>query len=328
MEANREFRNQDEFASSFEAEAEDETFDAEKDAVQEDNFSEQSPMRRYLNEIDKTPLLSAEEEKALANRILNGDEQAKAEMVEANLRLVVSKAARFKGRSGDLDFWDLIQEGNVGLIKATERYDPDKGRFSTYAGESIYGAINHAVKSKGRAVRLNEGKVDEIWKLNREEEKLQAELGRQPTEAELRQATGFPEKTTKQLLLLRNNTMSLETSVSSGSGREGSEESLTLGDTIADADAYREFGSTSSLEELNSELAELLERYIPDDEQRAMLYRVHSGKETKKEVAESYNITPQSINYRESIALAPIRNSKERMGQLALLRKEINDNSY
>ena len=191
-----------------------------------DGISIEDPVRMYLKEIGKVPLLSAEEEIELAKRMENGDQEAKKRLAEANLRLVVSIAKRYVGRG--MLFLDLIQEGNLGLIKAVEKFDYRKGyKFSTYATWWIRQAITRAIADQARTIRIPVHMVETINKLIRVSRQLLQELGREPTPEEIAEEMGMPVDRVREILKISQEPVSLETPI-------GEEEDSHLGDFIQD----------------------------------------------------------------------------------------------
>ena len=194
-----------------------------------DAISIDDPVRMYLKEIGKVPLLTAEEERDLANRMSQGDEAAKQKLAEANLRLVVSIAKRYVGRG--MLFLDLIQEGNLGLIKAVEKFDYTKGyKFSTYATWWIRQAITRAIADQARTIRIPVHMVETINKLIRISRQLLQQYGRDPTPEELAREMEMPEEKVREILKIAQEPVSLETPI-------GEEEDSHLGDFIPDEDA-------------------------------------------------------------------------------------------
>ena len=191
-----------------------------------DGISIEDPVRMYLKEIGKVPLLSAEEEVELAKRMAEGDEEAKKRLAEANLRLVVSIAKRYVGRG--MLFLDLIQEGNLGLIKAVEKFDYQKGyKFSTYATWWIRQAITRAIADQARTIRIPVHMVETINKLIRVSRQLLQELGREPTPEEIAEELDMPVERVREILKISQEPVSLETPI-------GEEEDSHLGDFIQD----------------------------------------------------------------------------------------------
>ena len=265
-----------------------------------DGVSIEDPVRMYLKEIGKVPLLSAEEEIELAQRMENGDEDAKKRLAEANLRLVVSIAKRYVGRG--MLFLDLIQEGNLGLIKAVEKFDYRKGyKFSTYATWWIRQAITRAIADQARTIRIPVHMVETINKLIRVSRQLLQELGREPTPEEIAEEMNMPVERVREILKISQEPVSLETPI-------GEEEDSHLGDFIQDdnvpvpADA----AAFSLLkEQLNEVLGTLTER-----EQKVLRLRfgLDDGRaRTLEEVGKEFNVTRERIRQIEAKALRKLR---------------------
>jgi RNA polymerase primary sigma factor len=195
-----------------------------------DDVSDDS-VRLYLREIGKIPLLNAEEELALAQRVVAGEKKAKDKMAEANMRLVVSIAKRYSGRG--LDFLDLIQEGNTGLLRAVEKFDPDKGfKFSTYATWWIRQAITRAIADQARTIRIPVHMVETINKLLRTQRRMTQELNREPTIEELGKELEMEPEKVEYVIKIKQDITSLD----AGVGRDGEDEDSVLGDFIEDED--------------------------------------------------------------------------------------------
>lgn len=265
-----------------------------------DGISIEDPVRMYLKEIGKVPLLSAEEEIDLAQRMEVGDEEAKKRLAEANLRLVVSIAKRYVGRG--MLFLDLIQEGNLGLIKAVEKFDYTKGyKFSTYATWWIRQAITRAIADQARTIRIPVHMVETINKLIRVSRQLLQELGREPTPEEIAEEMSMPVERVREILKISQEPVSLETPI-------GEEEDSHLGDFIQDdnvpvpADA----AAFSLLkEQLNEVLGTLTER-----EQKVLRLRfgLDDGRaRTLEEVGKEFNVTRERIRQIEAKALRKLR---------------------
>ena len=265
-----------------------------------DGISIEDPVRMYLKEIGKVPLLSAEEEIDLAQRMEDGDEDAKKRLAEANLRLVVSIAKRYVGRG--MLFLDLIQEGNLGLIKAVEKFDYRKGyKFSTYATWWIRQAITRAIADQARTIRIPVHMVETINKLIRVSRQLLQELGREPAPEEIAEEMGMPVERVREILKISQEPVSLETPI-------GEEEDSHLGDFIQDdnvpvpADA----AAFSLLkEQLNEVLGTLTER-----EQKVLRLRfgLDDGRaRTLEEVGKEFNVTRERIRQIEAKALRKLR---------------------
>ena len=211
----------------------DELVDEEEDDIDTINSGEyfddvsDDSVRLYLREIGKIPLLSAEEELALAQKVVAGDKKAKDKMAEANMRLVVSIAKRYSGRG--LDFLDLIQEGNTGLLRAVEKFDPDKGfKFSTYATWWIRQAITRAIADQARTIRIPVHMVETINKLLRTQRRMTQELNREPTIEELAKELEMEPEKVEYVIKIKQDITSLD----AGVGRDGEDEDSVLGDLL------------------------------------------------------------------------------------------------
>ncbi len=254
----------------------------------------------YLKEIGKVPLLSAEEEVELALRMEEGDEEAKKKLAEANLRLVVSIAKRYVGRG--MLFLDLIQEGNLGLIKAVEKFDYHKGfKFSTYATWWIRQAITRAIADQARTIRIPVHMVETINKLIRISRQLLQELGREPTAEELAAEMQMPEEKVREIMKIAQEPVSLETPI-------GEEEDSHLGDFIPDDDipAPAEAAAFTLLKE---QLIEVLDT-LTDREEKVLRLRfgLDDGRaRTLEEVGKEFNVTRERIRQIEAKALRKLR---------------------
>lgn len=279
----------------------DDDIDIEKiDLSIPEGVSIEDPVRMYLKEIGKVPLLSAEEEIELAKRMENGDQNAKKRLAEANLRLVVSIAKRYVGRG--MLFLDLIQEGNLGLIKAVEKFDYKKGyKFSTYATWWIRQAITRAIADQARTIRIPVHMVETINKLIRVSRQLLQELGREPSPEEIAKEMSMPVDRVREILKISQEPVSLETPI-------GEEEDSHLGDFIkddnvpvpADAAAF-----TLLKEQLEEVLGTLTER-----EQKVLTLRfgLEDGRaRTLEEVGKEFNVTRERIRQIEAKALRKLR---------------------
>ena len=265
-----------------------------------DGISTEDPVRMYLKEIGKVPLLTAEEEIELAKRMELGDQEAKKRLAEANLRLVVSIAKRYVGRG--MLFLDLIQEGNLGLIKAVEKFDYRKGyKFSTYATWWIRQAITRAIADQARTIRIPVHMVETINKLIRVSRQLLQELGREPTPEEIAEEMDMPVERVREILKISQEPVSLETPI-------GEEEDSHLGDFIQDdnvpvpADAAT---FTLLKEQLEEVLGTLTER-----EQKVLILRfgLEDGRaRTLEEVGKEFNVTRERIRQIEAKALRKLR---------------------
>lgn len=271
-----------------------------------DDVSDDS-VRLYLREIGKIPLLSGEEELALAQKVVAGDKRAKDKMAEANMRLVVSIAKRYSGRG--LDFLDLIQEGNTGLLRAVEKFDPDKGfKFSTYATWWIRQAITRAIADQARTIRIPVHMVETINKLLRTQRRMTQELNREPTIDELAKELEMEPEKVEYVIKIKQDITSLD----AGVGRDGEDEDSVLGDFIEDEDgATPEESAASQLlkEQVQSVLSTLSER-----EQKIikMRFGLENGKShTLEEVGQEFAVTRERIRQIEAKALAKLRKHKD-----------------
>jgi RNA polymerase primary sigma factor len=262
-------------------------------------------VRLYLREIGKIPLLNAEEELALAKRVVDGDKDAKDKMAEANMRLVVSIAKRYVGRG--LDLLDLIQEGNTGLLRAVEKFDPDKGfKFSTYATWWIRQAITRAIADQARTIRIPVHMVETINKLLRTQRRLTQELNREPTNEEIAKAMDLDVDKVEHIMKIKQDISSLDASI-----RDDEEESV-LADFIEDEDTITpEQSATTQLlkEQVKGMLGALTER-----EQKILKLRfgLEDGKQhTLEEVGQEFSVTRERIRQIEAKALAKLRKHKD-----------------
>ena len=265
-----------------------------------DGISIEDPVRMYLKEIGKVPLLSAEEEIELAKRMENGDQEAKKRLAEANLRLVVSIAKRYVGRG--MLFLDLIQEGNLGLIKAVEKFDYRKGyKFSTYATWWIRQAITRAIADQARTIRIPVHMVETINKLIRVSRQLLQELGREPTPEEISEEMGMPVDRVREILKISQEPVSLETPI-------GEEEDSHLGDFIQD-DNVPVPAEAASFTLLREQLVEVLGT-LTEREQKVLRLRfgLDDGRaRTLEEVGKEFNVTRERIRQIEEKALRKLR---------------------
>lgn len=265
-----------------------------------DSVSIEDPVRMYLKEIGKVPLLSAEEEVELAKRMELGDQEAKNKLAEANLRLVVSIAKRYVGRG--MLFLDLIQEGNLGLIKAVEKFDYRKGyKFSTYATWWIRQAITRAIADQARTIRIPVHMVETINKLIRVSRQLLQELGREPTPEEIAVEMNMPVEKVREILKISQEPVSLETPI-------GEEEDSHLGDFIQD-DQVPVPADAAAFELLKEQLNEVLDT-LTEREQKVLRLRfgLDDGKaRTLEEVGRQFNVTRERIRQIEAKALRKLR---------------------
>jgi RNA polymerase primary sigma factor len=271
-----------------------------------DDVSDDS-VRLYLREIGKIPLLNAEEELALAQRVVAGEKRAKDKMAEANMRLVVSIAKRYSGRG--LDFLDLIQEGNTGLLRAVEKFDPDKGfKFSTYATWWIRQAITRAIADQARVIRIPVHMVETINKLLRTQRRMTQELNREPTIEELAKELEMEPEKVEYVIKIKQDIQSLD----AGVGRDGEDEDSVLQDFIEDEDSVTpEQSATTQLlkEQVQSVLSTLSDR-----EQKIvrMRFGLDNGKShTLEEVGQEFAVTRERIRQIEAKALAKLRKHKD-----------------
>ena len=265
-----------------------------------DGISIEDPVRMYLKEIGKVPLLSAEEEIELAKRMENGDQEAKKRLAEANLRLVVSIAKRYVGRG--MLFLDLIQEGNLGLIKAVEKFDYRKGyKFSTYATWWIRQAITRAIADQARTIRIPVHMVETINKLIRVSRQLLQELGREPTPEEIAEEMKKPVERVREILKISQEPVSLETPI-------GEEEDSHLGDFIQD-DNVPVPADAAAFTLLKEQLIEVLGT-LTEREQKVLRLRfgLDDGRaRTLEEVGKEFNVTRERIRQIEAKALRKLR---------------------
>ncbi|HWJ76702.1 MAG TPA: RNA polymerase sigma factor RpoD [Niallia sp.] len=258
------------------------------------------PVRMYLKEIGRVDLLSAEEEIRLAKRILEGDEEAKRRLAEANLRLVVSIAKRYVGRG--MQFLDLIQEGNMGLIKAVEKFDYEKGfKFSTYATWWIRQAITRAIADQARTIRIPVHMVETINKLIRVQRQLLQDLGREPTPEEIGEDMDLSPEKVREILKIAQEPVSLETPI-------GEEDDSHLGDFIEDQDATSP-SEHAAYELLKEQLEDVLDT-LTDREENVLRLRfgLDDGRtRTLEEVGKVFGVTRERIRQIEAKALRKLR---------------------
>ncbi len=279
-----------------------------KNSVSDDDFEEamakglmvDDPVRMYLKEIGKVPLLSAEEEQELAKRMENGDEEAKSKLCEANLRLVVSIAKRYVGKG--MLFLDLIQEGNLGLLKAVEKFDWRRGyKFSTYATWWIRQAITRSIADQARTIRIPVHMVETINKLTRISRQLLQEKGREPTPEEIAEEMEIPVERVSEIQKFAQDPVSLETPI-------GEEEDSHLGDFIPDEDALAPEEATANTM-LKRQLLEVLDVLT---EREQMVLKLRFGLEdghtrTLEEVGRAFDVTRERIRQIEAKALRKLR---------------------
>ena len=271
-----------------------------------DSFADDS-VRLYLREIGKIPLLSLEEETELAKKVVKGDQKAKDKMVEANMRLVVSIAKRYSGRG--LDLLDLIQEGNTGLLRAVEKFNPDKGfKFSTYATWWIRQAITRAIADQARTIRIPVHMVETINKVLRTTRKLTVELNREPTNEEIAKELDMETEKVDYVMRIKQDIASLDASV----GRDGDDEDSVLGDFVEDEErASPEDSAVTQI--LKEQLAEILST-LSEREQKIIRMRFGIGGErphTLEEVGAEFSVTRERIRQIEAKALSKLRKHKD-----------------
>jgi RNA polymerase primary sigma factor len=265
-----------------------------------DGISIDDPVRMYLKEIGRIPLLTAEDEVDLAKKMEIGDEEAKRRLVEANLRLVVSIAKRYVGRG--MLFLDLIQEGNMGLIKAVEKFDYHKGyKFSTYATWWIRQAITRAIADQARTIRIPVHMVETINKLIRVSRQLLQELGRDPTPEEIAGEMEVPVERIREIMKIAQEPVSLETPI-------GEEEDSHLGDFIEDEDAQAP-ADAASFTLLKEQLEDVLETLTPREKKVLRLrFGLDDGRaRTLEEVGHEFGVTRERIRQIEAKALRKLR---------------------
>ena len=276
----------------------------EKEMVDTEAISEglalTDPVRMYLKEIGRVALLTQEEEQVLAQRIEQGDEEAKNQMIEANLRLVVAVAKRYVGRG--MHFLDLIQEGNMGLLKAVEKFDYRKGyKFSTYATWWIRQSITRAIADQARTIRIPVHMVETINKVARASHQLVQELGREPNAVEIAQYLDLPLSKVEEIMKLSQEPISLETPV-------GEEDDSHLGDFIQDNEVSEPMEAAAA-NSLREQLEKALHMLTPREEQVLRLrFGFEDGKTlTLEEVGKVFNVTRERVRQIESKALRRLR---------------------
>ena len=289
---------------SEEEELSDEELEITVDNV--DAFADDS-VRLYLREIGKIPLLSQEEELELAKKAAKGNKKAKDKMVEANMRLVVSIAKRYSGRG--LDFLDLIQEGNTGLLRAVEKFDPDKGfKFSTYATWWIRQAITRAIADQARTIRIPVHMVETINKVLRATRKLTQELNREPTIAEVAKEMDMEPEKVEYVMKIKQDIASLDQSV----GRDGDDEDSVLGDFVEDEERISPEDSAAN-QILKEQLAGIIST-LSEREQKIIKLRFGIGggrPHTLEEVGAEFSVTRERIRQIEAKALSKLRKHKD-----------------
>ena len=271
-----------------------------------DAFADDS-VRLYLREIGKIPLLTPEEEADLADRIIKGDKKAKDKMVESNMRLVVSIAKRYGGRG--LDFLDLIQEGNTGLLRAVEKFDPAKGfKFSTYATWWVRQAITRAIADQARTIRIPVHMVETINKVLRTTRKLTTELNREPTNEEIAEELNMDVDKIDYVMRIKQDIASLDASV----GKDGDDEESVLGDFVEDEERDSPEDSAAN-QILKEQLSEIIAT-LSDREQKIIRLRFGIGggrPHTLEEVGNEFDVTRERIRQIEAKALSKLRKNKE-----------------
>lgn len=292
----------------------DELDDEEEDTAEDvlnsgqylDDISDDS-VRLHLREIGKIPLLNAEEELALAHRVVAGEKRAKDKMAEANMRLVVSIAKRYSGRG--LDFLDLIQEGHTGLLRAVEKFDPDKGfKFSTYATWWIRQAITRAIADQARTIRIPVHMVETINKLLRTQRRMTQELNREPTIEELAAELEMEPEKVEYVIKIKQDISSLD----AGVGRDGDDEESVLGDFIEDEDSATP--EETAANQLLKEQVQSVLSSLSDREQKIvrMRFGLDGGKNhTLEEVGQEFAVTRERIRQIEAKALTKLRKHKD-----------------
>lgn len=271
-----------------------------KQILEQEGLAVDDPVRMYLKEIGKVPLLTSEREHELAQRMAEGDEEAKSELVEANLRLVVSIAKRYVGRG--MYFLDLIQEGNLGLMKAVDKFDYTKGyKFSTYATWWIRQAITRAIADQARTIRIPVHMVETIHKVSRYSRQMLQELGREATAEEIGEKMGMSAEKVREILKIAQDPVSLETPI-------GEEEDSHLGDFIPDDETPAPSDAASA-----TILREVIERELhtltPREEHVIKLrFGLYDGRtRTLEEVGKEFDITRERIRQIEAKALRKLR---------------------
>ena len=275
-------------------------------ALEQEGIVVDTPVSMYMREIHAYPLLTQEEENTLAKAMADGDPEAKDKLVESNLRLVVSVAKRFEGRG--LSLGDLIQEGNLGLLKAAEKFDYSKGyRFSTYATWWIRQAVSRAIADQSRTIRIPVHMVENISRVTRTQRELMQEYGREPTVREIAVKLGMSEDKVEEIMNVSVDPVSLETPI-------GDSDDSHLGDTIPDRGNPTP-EEAASFRLMQKELAAILRTLSPREEK---IIRLRFGLEdglphTLEEVGREFNITRERIRQIEAKALRKIRVEKPRL---------------
>ncbi len=266
------------------------------------NVKVDDPVKMYLKDIGTVQLLTSEQEVELAKRILENDERAKSELIERNLKLVVSIAKKYVNRSS-MQFLDLIQEGNLGLVKAVEKFDYTKGfRFSTYATWWIRQAITRAIADQARTIRIPVHMVETIHKLSRVSKQLMQELGRDPTTAEVAERMGISEQRVSEIQKIAQDPVSLESPV-------GEEDESKIGDFVED-DNLKSPAESAAQDILKAQLLAVIETLTPREQK---VIRLRYGLDdnhprTLEEVGKEFNVTRERIRQIEAKALRKLRN--------------------
>ena len=292
------------------AEDEEEVENLELSTADYDDVSDDS-VKMYLKEIGKIPLLGSEEEFELAQKVIHGSpreqKRAKDKMAESNMRLVVSIAKRYSGRG--LDFLDLIQEGNTGLLRAVEKFDPDKGfKFSTYATWWIRQAITRAIADQARTIRIPVHMVETINKVLRTQRRLTQELNREPSVEEVAREMDMEVEKIEYVMKIKQDIASLDASV----GRDGDDDESSLGDFIEDEEKVSPEDSAAT-QLLKEQLAKIL-KTLSEREQKIikMRFGIGGGKShTLEEVGAEFSVTRERIRQIEAKALSKLRKNKE-----------------
>ena len=289
---------------------EEEEVDDSEDLLSTDQYFDDASddsVRLYLREIGKIPLLNSEEELALAKKVVTGDKKSKDKMAEANMRLVVSIAKRYSGRG--LDFLDLIQEGNTGLLRAVEKFDPEKVfKFSTYATWWIRQAITRAIADQARTIRIPVHMVETINKLLRTQRRMTQELNREPTIEELGKELEMEPEKVEYVMKIKQDITSLD----AGVGRDGDDEDSVLRDFIEDEDSATP--EESAAQQLLKEQVQAILSTLSDREQKIikMRFGLENGKShTLEEVGQEFAVTRERIRQIEAKALAKLRKHKD-----------------
>ncbi|MDR2336514.1 MAG: RNA polymerase sigma factor RpoD [Candidatus Nomurabacteria bacterium] len=264
-------------------------------------------VKLYLHEIGKIPLLSGEEEYKLAKKILKGDKKAKDKMVESNMRLVVSIAKRYSGRG--LDFLDLIQEGNTGLLRAVDKFDPEKGfKFSTYATWWIRQAITRAIADQARTIRIPVHMVETINKLLRTQRRMTQELNREPTIDELAEELDIEPSKVEHVMKIKQDVVSLDAAI----GKDSDDDDSVIGDFIED-EAQTSPEEAASVQLLKEQIQAVLST-LSEREQKIIRMRFGIGggrSHTLEEVGAEFSVTRERIRQIEAKALAKLRKNRD-----------------